>query len=74
MSEVRILTPTGKIAFVPEENLAAALSAGAVVLTREKMRELRQAIFMEHSIFEERHNRKPVPRHKRKSLWKGRGR
>lgn len=72
--EVRVLTPTGKVALVPEENLMAALAAGATILTPEKMRELRQAIFMEHGIFNERNNHKPVPRHRRKSLWKQRGR
>lgn len=71
----RILTPTGKIAFVPEEKLVDALAAGASLLTPDKMRELRQAIFMEHGVFNERKNSaKPVPRHRRKSLWKQRGR
>ena len=67
---VRMLAPTGQIGYVPEEQLAAALEAGAVIVTPQKMREIRQAIFMEHAIFDERHNRRPVPRHRRKSLWK----
>ena len=70
---VRILTPTGKLAYVPEEKLADALAAGAVVMTPEKMRELRQAIFMQHGVFNEK-NRKPVATRQRKSLWKQRSR
>ena len=66
---VRLLAPTGQIGYVPEEQLAAALEAGAVIVTPQKMREIRQAIFMEHAIFDERHNRQPAPRHRRKSLW-----
>ena len=47
---VRIIAPTGKIGYVPEEKLPEAIAAGATVLTPAKMRELRQAIFMEHAI------------------------
>jgi hypothetical protein len=72
---VRILAPTGQLGSVPEEKLSEAIEAGAVVMTPQKMREMRQAIFMEHGVFNERNHKKPVlARHKRKSLWKGRGR
>jgi hypothetical protein len=72
---IRILAPTGVLGTVPEEKLEEAVAAGAVVMTPEKMREMRQAIFMEHTVFDEKHaQKKPVPRHRRKSLWKQRGR
>lgn len=70
---VRILTPTGKIAFVPQDRLAYALAAGAELLTADKMREMRQAIFMEHGVFNDR-NKKTIARRQRKSLWKQRSR
>ena len=71
IKQSRILAPTGEIGYVPEEKLAETLAAGAVVLTPEKMRDLRQAIFMEHAVFKDRHQQKQaVPRHKRKSLYK----
>lgn len=72
---VRILAPTGALGTVPEEKLAEAIADGAVVMTPQKMREMRQAIFMEHNVFNEKHaTPKAVPRHRRKSLWKQRGR
>lgn len=73
MSEtVRILAPTGDIGYVPEAQLQEAIEAGAVILTAEKMRELRQAVFMEHSVFKEKQTAPVI--HKRKSLVRGRGR
>lgn len=68
---VRILAPGGEIGFVPEEQLDAAVAAGAIVLTPEKMREMRQAIFMEHNLFQSKQRKPAKPRHKQKSLWKG---
>lgn len=68
---IRILAPGGKVGYVPADQLEAALAAGALVLTAEKMKEMRQAIFMEHQLHESK-KPKPMPaRHKRKSLWKG---
>ena len=67
---VRILAPTGKLGYVPEEKLAEALAAGAILVTAEKMREIRQATFMEHGIFKVGKPKAPLARHKRKSLWK----
>jgi len=67
---VRIIAPTGKIGYVPEEKLPEAIAAGATVLPPAKMRELRQAIFMEHAIFDDKKPKPLPPRHRRKSLWK----
>lgn len=66
---VRILAPTGRIGFIPEENLQAALDAGAKLMTPDEMRILRQEIFMEHSVFKEAHTR-PTKR-KRRSIVRG---
>jgi len=65
---VRILAPTGDLGYVPEENLAAALEAGAKVMTPDDMRQLRQEVFMQHGIFKEAHQR-PEKR-KRRSIVK----
>ena len=69
MSDVRIrvLAPTGRIGFVPEANLQAALDAGAKLMTADDMRELRQQIFMEHGVFQQEHRRPAKPR-KRRSI------
>lgn len=74
-SGVRILTPTGDVAYVPEERLTEALADGATLLTVEKMREMRQAIFMEHTLHLE-NTKKPAAsqsqmRRRRKSFWRG---
>jgi hypothetical protein len=63
---VRIMAPTGKLGYVPEEKLQDALAAGARVMTSDDMRTLRQQVFMEHGLFKQAHKR-PEPR-KRKSL------
>lgn len=63
---VRILAPTGDIGYVPAEQLEEAIAAGAEELTPDKMREMRQEIFMQHAIFKEKHG-KPVKR-KRRSI------
>lgn len=65
----RIMAPTGVLGYVPEDQLQAALAAGARVMTPEDMRTLRQSVFMEHGLFKDRH-KKPEPR-KRKSLVRG---
>ncbi len=70
---VRILAPTGELGSIPEDQVEAAVAAGAKVMTPADMRALRQSVFMEHTVFDER-NRKPTTRRQRKSLWKGRGR
>lgn len=69
---VRIMAPTGQIGFVPQEKLEEALAAGATLMTPEKMRELRQEVFMEHGLFQDQHKR-PEPR-RRKSLVKSKRR
>lgn len=70
---IRILAPTGEIGFIPEEQLPGAIEAGAVELTPEKMRELRQAIFMQHGVFTEK-NTPPAysPRKQKHRLFKSR--
>lgn len=62
----RILIPDGTLVRVPDEKLAEAIERGGQVMNPEKMRELRQAVFMEHGIFKDAHTR-PTKR-KRKSL------
>lgn len=70
MSEgVRILAPTGELGYVPEDQLAAAIEAGAKQMTPEDMRQLRQEVFMQHGIFREKHER-PTER-KRRSIVRG---
>ena len=69
---VRIMAPTGQIGFVPADKLDEAIAAGATVMTPEKMRELRQEVFMEHGLFKQEHA-KPEPR-RRKSLVKSKRR
>lgn len=66
---VRILAPTGAIGTVPAESLQDALDAGAKVLSPDEMRQLRQATFMEHQVFKEKHTR-PTQR-KRRSIVRG---
>jgi hypothetical protein len=68
---VRVLAPTGRLGYVPEENLAAAIAAGAKVMTPDDMRALRQEIFMQHGIFKEAHTR-PVKRKRRSIVRSGR--
>lgn len=68
---VRILAPGGDVGYVPAELLDQALAAGATLLPPDKMREMRQAIFMEHNLFESKKAKPRAPRHKRKGLWKG---
>lgn len=63
---VRILAPTGEIGYVPEEQVAEAVAAGAKVMTGDDMRQLRQEIFMQHGIFKDAHKR-PEKR-KRRSI------
>jgi len=70
-SGVRILAPTGEVGFVPEENLEDAIAAGARVLTPADMRELRQAVFMEHSLFKHK-NQAPQKRKRRSIVRSGR--
>ncbi len=74
-SGVRILTPTGEVAYVPQERLTEALADGATLLTVEKMRDMRQAIFMEHALHLDKTKKPPASRHearrKRKSFWRG---
>lgn len=69
--EVRVLTPTGKIAYIPEENLAEAVEDGAKVMTPDDMRQMRQEIFMQHGIFKEAHTR-PEKRKRRSIVRSGR--
>jgi hypothetical protein len=64
---VRIMSPQGHLGRVPEEKVEQALAAGGQIMTPEKMRELRQAIFMEHGLFQDR-RKPPLSRRKRKSL------
>ena len=66
---VRVLSPTGRIGFIPEENLQAALEAGAKVITADDMRQMRQEIFMQHGVFKDEHKR-PEKR-KRRSIVRG---
>ncbi len=54
MNSVRILAPTGDLGYVPEEQLQAAIDAGAKVMTPDDMRQMRREIFMQHGIFRER--------------------
>lgn len=63
---VRILAPTGEIGYVPEEQVAEAVAAGAKVMTGDDMRQLRQEIFMQHGIFKDA-RKSPVQR-KRRSI------
>ena len=63
---VRVLAPTGKLGYVPEENVEAAVNAGAKVMDGDAMRELRQNIFMTHLSFQEKN--KPVEKRKRRSI------
>ncbi len=62
----RIMAPTGKLGYVPEENLAAAIEAGARVMGPDEMRVLRQQVFMEHSLFQ--HERRPVEKRRKSRL------
>jgi|HubBroStandDraft_1064217.scaffolds.fasta_scaffold164047_2 hypothetical protein len=66
--EARVLDPHGNIAYIPEENLEAALEAGAKLLTPDKMRELRQEVFMQHLAFKDEHA--PPEKRKRRSIVK----
>jgi hypothetical protein len=66
---IRVLAPTGKLGYIPEENVEAAVAAGAKVMTPTDMRTLRQEIFMQHEIFKEAHQR-PEKR-KRRSIVRG---
>ncbi len=66
--EVRVLDPHGNIAYIPEENQEAALDAGAKLLTPDKMRELRQEVFMQHLAFKDEHA--PPEKRKRRSIVK----
>ena len=45
---VRIMAPTGELGYVPEENLAEALAAGARVMTPEDMRSMNEQIDGQH--------------------------
>jgi hypothetical protein len=60
----RIMAPTGELGTIPEEQLESALAAGATLMTPEKMRELRQQVFMEDQLFRETH-RRPEKRRRR---------
>jgi hypothetical protein len=57
---IRILAPDGSLGMVPEDQAQSAIEAGGRVMTPELMREMRQAVFMEHAIFNDQ--RKPVKR------------
>ena len=70
---VRLISPTGEIGYVPEDQVEEAIAAGAQMMTPEKMRELRQAVFMEHGLF--KHEHKPIEKpRKRRSIVTGRRR
>ena len=57
---VRIMAPTGELGYVPADKVDEAIKAGARLMTPEDMRVLRQQVFMEHGLFQERHKR-PEP-------------
>jgi hypothetical protein len=61
------MSPTGELGTVPADKLAEAIAAGARVMTSEDMRQLRQEIFMEHSVFKDEHQR-PQRKRKRRSI------
>lgn len=66
---VRILAPTGELGYIPADQVDAAVADGAVVMTPEKMRELRQDVFMQHMLFKDQ-NQSPRKR-RRRSIVKG---
>ncbi len=66
---VRVLAPTGDLGYVPEEHLEEAIAAGAKVMNPDSMRELRQAVFMEHALF--KHRSTPQKKRRRRSIVKG---
>ena len=63
------MAPTGELGYVPQEQLEAAIAAGARVMTPEAMRQLRQEVFMQHMIFKDEHKR--VQPRKRRSIVRG---
>lgn len=71
MSDVRILAPTGELGTIPEEQLEAARAEGAILMTPERMREMRQNIFMEHQVFKQEHKRPDRSRRRRRSIVRG---
>jgi hypothetical protein len=68
---VRVLAPTGRLGYVPEESLEEVLAAGAKVMNSDDMRQLRQEVFMQHGIFKEQHTR-PTKRKRRSIVRSGR--
>ena len=68
---VRILAPTGELGFIPADQVEAAVADGAVVMTPDKMRELRQDVFMQHMLFKDQ-NHSPRKRRRRSIVRGGR--
>jgi len=62
---IRIMAPTGQLGYVPENEVEAAVAAGAKVFTADDMRALRERVFMEHLTFKDQHKK---PERKRKGL------
>ena len=67
---VRILAPDGNLGMIPEDHVEAAIAAGGRVMTPELMREMRQAVFMEHAIFKDQ--RKAPPKNRKRLVRSGR--
>lgn len=67
-----MVSTTGHLGYIPEDKVEEAKADGFRVIGPDEMRALRQQIFMEHGLFQQR-NAKPQGR-KRKSLIVGRGR
>ena len=69
---VRVMAPTGKIGFVPAEQLQAALQSGAKLIGMEEMLAIRQEVFMSHALFkDQRAVPDPKKRKRRSIIWKG---
>ena len=50
----RMMAPDGTLGTVPQDQVEAAIAAGGKVMNPESMREMRQAVFMEHTLFKDR--------------------
>lgn len=51
---IRMMSPDGTLGMIPEAQVPQALEAGARVIDSGAMRELRQAVFMQHTLFKDK--------------------
>lgn len=67
---IRVMAPDGTLGMLPEDKAQRAVAAGGRIMTPELMREMRQAVFMEHAIFKDQ--RRPKERRRKRLVGPGR--